>query len=467
MDEEKTDKSMIGIKDKLGYAFGDMGIQLTFILWGPFLMMFFTDVLSLPLEQISLMMLVTRIWSAFADPIGGSLFDKIKPGKTGRYRRWLLVFAGPFAVSAAMMFVNPGLAGNGNLVWVYLTNLVYGTFFTGVNIPFGSLASVISPLESDRSSLSTFRSLGSGIGSMPGIVLLPRLIYSVLPGTQVEYLDEKKLLVGVAVLAVFSAAALAGSFAFTKERVTPPAGSRPQTGKTILALLKNRPFLALCAVSVLHMAVVNYTQSISAYLFKDYFNDAGAFMWYAIFNYAPMGILLFLIGRLVSRFGKKEVCSAGLVLCVAAYTLAFLLKLSSPWAYLLLVFVNGLGLTCLTLQLWAIVTDVIDYQKLLSGQHDEGSTFGFFFFARKVGFAIADSGVPQALKRAGYDGSRDVQLPGVPAKLYRMTTMLPAGALLAMFLLLAFAYPLGKKQLGEMHERMAERDRAKAKEVTA
>jgi len=297
---------------------------------------------------------------------------------------------------------------------------------------------------------------------MPGIVLLPRLIYSVIPGTGAEYLDEKELLIGVITLAVFSAAALAGSFAFTRERVTVTSKDKPNVGRTVMALLKNRPFLALCAVSVLHMAVVNYTQSINAYLFKDYFNDAGAFMWYAIFNYAPMGILLFLIGKLVSRFGKKEVCSAGLVLCVAAYSLAFLLKLTNPWAYLFLVFVNGLGLTCLTLQLWAIVTDVIDYQKLLSGQHDEGSTFGFFFFARKVGFAIADSGVPQALRLAGYDGTRDVQLPGVPAKLYRMTTMLPAGALLAMFLLLALAYPLGKKQLKEMREKMAAKEQLPA-----
>jgi len=464
MDEEKTGKSMIGIKDKLGYAFGDMGLQFTFILLGPYLTMFFTDVLGLPLASITTMMLVTRLFSAFSDPIGASLMDRVRPGKTGRFRRWLVIFCVPTAAAIVMMFTNPGLGTRGNLIWVYAASIVYAIFFTGVNIPFGSLASVITPLENDRSALSVFRSIGSSAGSMPGLMLLPLLIFTKNAAGE-ELLDERKLLTAVAIFAVCSVAALSASFAMTTERVNPPAGSRPNVVKTLLALLKNRPFLALCLASIMHMSVVNYTQTMTGYVFKDYFQNPGMFTFYSIFNYAPMAILMLFIGKLVARFGKKEVCSAALVVSVVSYAALFLLKTTNPWLYLTLVFLNGLGLSCFTLQLWAIVTDVIDYQGLLSGQSDEGTTFGFFFFARKLGFMAADAGAPQALKVIGYreavDGAAFVQTPEVAKKMYSATTGLPAAALLAMFLLMFFVYPLGKKQLGEMHERMAERDREK------
>ena len=467
METEKTQTSMITIKDKIGYAFGDMGLQFTFILLGPFLTMFFTDAMGLPLTALTTMMLVTRLFSAFSDPIGASLMDRVKPGRTGRFRRWLVIFAVPTAASIVMMFTNPNLGARGNLIWVYIASFLYAMFFTGVNIPFGSLASVITPLENDRSALSVFRSIGSSVGSMPGIMLLPMFIFT-QNSEGAEVLDERKLLTAVIVFAVCSVFALSGSFALTTERVAPIAGARPNVGKTLLALLKNRPYLALCLASVMHMTVVNYTQTMSGYVFKDYFLDPGKFTFYAIANYAPMAILMIFIGKLVGRFGKKEVCSAALVLSVVSYALLFLLKTTNPYVYLVFVFLNGLGLSCFTLQLWAIVTDVIDYQGLLSGQSDEGTTFGFFFFARKLGFMAADAGAPWALGRIGYkeavDGVAFVQTQEVAKKMYDFTTGLPAAALLLMFLLMAFVYPLSRKKLDEMHEQMGERNAEKAVE---
>jgi len=445
--------TMITIKDKLGYAFGDLGLSLTFSLVGPFLTMFYTDVVGLPLGQITVMMLITRLWGSFADPLTGAFIDRCKPGRTGRFRRWLIILAVPQAVFGALLFVRPGFS-TASLVWVYAVNLVYVTLFSGANIPYGSLASVISPLESDRSQLSLFRSLGAGIGSAPVAILLPMLVYSV-NAAGVQSLDAAKLLRSVAALAVISLGFLAGGFAMTKERVA-PSESKPKMGKTVTALLKNRPFLVLCLASMLNIGVVIYGQTLNSYLFKDYFLQPDLYSYYAIFTYAPMVILMFVMTPLVRRFGKKEVCAAGLVLSVAAYAAAFLLQLRNPWIYLALCFVNGLGLTCFTLQVWALVTDVLDYQAMLSGQRDEGTAYGFYFFSRKMGHTAAGFGGAFALKLLGYveasDGVMAAQSSQVAEGMYRAATLVPAGALLIIFLLLAFAYPLGKEKLREMRE---------------
>lgn len=452
-------ETLISMKDKIGYALGDMGLQLTICLVGPFLTMFYTDVVGLPLGQITVMMLLTRIWSAFADPIAGSLLDKARPRKQGRFRPWILIFAAPMAASVAMLFINPGFGPKGSLLWAYIANLAYGTLFTGANIPYGSLASVISPLESDRSALSTFRSLGAGVGAAPVTVILPQVIYSV-NAAGVEYLDANRLLLSVVVLAVFAGGVLSATPLMTRERVAVPANTAPpNTGKTMLALLKNRPFLVLCLASMLQVGMVIYGQIVNNYLFKDYFLQPKLYSMFSVATYAPMAILLFAMEPLVRRFGKKELCSAGLVISVAAYFLAFALKTTNLWVYLVFCFFIGLGLTCFTYQIWAFVTDVLDYQAMLSGQRDEGTAFGCYFFSRKIGQTIASFGAPLVLKALGYaeaaDGVAVVQAASVAEGMYRAATLVPGIAILGMFLLMAFAYPLNRAKLAEMRERLA------------
>ena len=47
--------------------------------------------------------------------------------------------------------------------------------YTCINIPYGSLAQVITSSDKERSSLSVFRSIGSTFGAMPAMVLVPPL----------------------------------------------------------------------------------------------------------------------------------------------------------------------------------------------------------------------------------------------------------------------------------------------------
>jgi len=461
MPKTKVQDTVITIWDKIGYAFGDMGFQLTFCLVGPFLMLFYTDIVGLPLGQVTAMILITRIWGAFSDPIAGSLIDRGKPRKQGRFRHWILLFAGPLAVSVVLLFINPKVGPTGALIWAYAANFAYGAFFSGANIPYGSLASVISPLESDRSALSTFRTMGQGIGAAMVTVIMPLVIYSTnTAGAQ--SLDAGRLQLSVIVLAVITGGVVAAASLMTKERVAAPENvAPPNAAKTMLFLLRNRPFLVLCLASMLHVGVMVYTQTVNTYLFKDYFHQASLYSMFNLLFNAPVAAGMFVVAPLVRRFGKKETCAAGLVLTAAAYFVAYILQLTNPWAYLAFCFLNGLGLVCFTCQVWALVTDVIDYQSLLSGQRDEGTAFGCYFFSRKIGQTVATSGGALVLKTLGYieasGGVAAVQPAHVAAGMYRAATLIPGVAMLIMFLLMAFAYPLNRAKLREVHEEMRAR----------
>ena len=164
---EKSLTHGIKFKDKIGYAMGDMGGLLTFSLIGAFQNKFYTDVLHIQPAKIVVLILVARLWDAINDPIWGAFIDSRRPTKQGKFRPYVFWFSIPLAVSAVLMFtVIPNLSEAKYLLFAYITYILYGMMYTCVNIPYGSLASVVTDDEKERSSLSMWRSIGAGIGGL-------------------------------------------------------------------------------------------------------------------------------------------------------------------------------------------------------------------------------------------------------------------------------------------------------------
>ncbi len=220
----------IKFKEKLGYAMGDMGGLLTFSLIGAFQNKFYTDVLGISPAKIAVLILVARLWDAINDPMWGAFIDSRKPTKYGKFRPYILGFSIPLAVSAVLMFtVIPGLSEAKYLLFAYITYIAYGMFYTTVNIPYGSLASVITDDEKERSTLSMWRSVGAGVGGVPGTIILPLIVYNTTTndaGVKIQTLDSTKLTVCVAILAAISIVVYYFHFKMTKERIAPVKGEQ-------------------------------------------------------------------------------------------------------------------------------------------------------------------------------------------------------------------------------------------------
>lgn len=442
----------INFKDKVGYALGDTAGVLLFGVVGAFLQMFYTDVLYIDLSKIIVLMLAARIWDAVNDPLWGAFIDARKPSKYGKFRPYILWLSVPLAVGGILTFTKiPGLSENQYLIYAYVTYILYGMMYTGTNIPYGSLASVITDVEMERSALSVSRSIGSGLGGLPGQILLPLFVYSTAVDTGAKYLDANKLTTAVTVLAGFSVIFYFFSFKMTKERVaSPPVPPKTNIMKTITVLLKNRSFITLCAASMLLISSQVYTQTTSNYLFKDYFGNPKLFSLFTLATYAPMVILIPFMGRLVKRFGKKELCTAGLALSGVSNLLLWAFKVHNATVFLGFSFITGFGISFLILEVWALATDVIDYQEYLSHKREEGTSYAFFSFTRKLGQTFAGVLGVYALKVIGYDAKAITD--GAIAGMYTVSTLIPAIMYFAAFLVLGFLYPLSKAKLKQLHE---------------
>ncbi len=465
----------IKFKDKVGYALGDAGGLLTFSLIGSFLTVFYTDTLKIPLGQITVLMLVARIWDAINDPMWGAFVDSRKPTKWGRFKPYIFWFSIPMAVAAGLMFTKFDFIPESKyIVYAYITYILYGMMYTAVNIPYGSLASVVTDDEIERSSLSMWRSIGAGVGGLPGQILLPMFVYSVVrdangkevvdeAGNVVKQLNGNVLTTAVIALAALSVLVYFLHFKMTKERVTLPAkqaGTKLNLFKTIRDLFSNLPFISLCIVSMLLIAFQMYYQTAFNYLFKDYFAKPGLFALVTVCTYGPMAIFLPFMGKLIRKFGKKELCAVGLAFAAVVNIFLFVLRgtplAHNPYVFLVFTFFSGMGQTFLVLEVWALVMDVIDYHELRTHRREEGTSYSLYSFTRKLGQTLAGAGVPILLKAIGYDQERVGlgQTKEVLDKLYDISTLVPAITLAVMALILFFGYSLSKKKLAVIHDEL-------------
>lgn len=463
---EKSLTHGIKFKDKIGYAMGDMGGLLTFSLIGAFQNKFYTDVLHIQPAKIVVLILVARLWDAINDPIWGAFIDSRKPTKQGKFRPYVFWFSIPLAVSAVLMFtVIPNLSEAKYLLFAYITYILYGMMYTCVNIPYGSLASVVTDDEKERSSLSMWRSIGAGLGGLPSTILFPMLVYNTTiaaDGTKIQTLDGNKLTIGVLILAILSIVIFFGHYKLTKERIAPIQKKKGDYNafKAIGDLAKNRPFVMLCLVSMLLIAFQFYYQATYQYLFADYYHSAQLYALVTICTYLPMAILIPIMNKLIDKFGKKELCAFGMGFAALVSFILFFIKTDNPYVFLVFTFFSGLGQTFLVLEVWALVMDVIDYHEIRTHRREEGTAYAVVSFARKLGQTLAGVGLNALLALIHYDSTASANNTALPEdvlnKLYDISTLVPAITLTLLAILLGFGYNLSKKKLAVLQPQLKE-----------
>lgn len=461
-------------RDYAGYALVDTAGCLIFSLVTTLLQKYYTDILHLSPLFIMLMFIGARIWDAINDPIMGRIADTVRPGRFGRYRPWILYAAVPLAVSGVLMFVKfPGMGEPENAaatcVYATVTYVLFGMIYTMLQIPYGSLASVVTTDDGERSKLSVWRSIGAALGSIPVLLIASFAYAKRLDGNGAPILGEngrpitdmqyRPVILGVIAMSVCAAALLLLAFTMNRERVkTKPQPPAPGAAKRAVALLfGNRAFVAVSLVSMLLLSGQMFTQSFYTYLFDDYFHANWMNLATQACTYSPMLVFMFFLPKMARRIGKKEICAVGVALAAAANLALFFLRGMDPgklmWVFLGLNFVSGCGLTTLVMQLWAMVTDSTDDIEVKTGSRDTGTAYSVFNFFRKLGQVLSAICVNGALLGMNYRYEKGaVQTAANLKTMYDLATLIPAVLFGVMALLLFAVYPLAKDRVRQLQE---------------
>ncbi|MBQ7730089.1 MAG: MFS transporter [Spirochaetales bacterium] len=452
---EQNSMSGIRWKEKFCYGMGEVASGVTFGLVQSVLQKYYTDVLGLGVISIMLLFVLARFWDAANDTICGHVIARLQPDKTGRYRRWFKWFAVPLAACTFLMFLKiPGLSRTGYFIYACVTYILFGMVYTCLNVPYGSLAQAITIDSSERASLSVARSVGGVFGAIPALVLIS-FCYGKRPdGT--KYMSYPIIITGVAIIAVMSMLLYIILYRGTRERIVEPSkeGKKGIFFKSMRALLTDRAFVVAAVAAMLYLASQQFSMSYSTYLFQYYFNAPGLTMLPTVFQYLPVAVMMFFVTKMGNRFGRREICAYGILAAGVGNLILFLMHTRNVWIYIVVLLISGVGTTFIYLLVWSIAADAIDHAALKAGV-EEPYAYSFFSFMRKLGHCVAAVFVNLALFKIGYEGNvlnASNITDNTLTEMYTWSVLVPALLYLVVFVLLRFAYPLGKQAVFEQQK---------------
>ena len=442
-----------GWKDRVGYMLGNVANDFTFIFASLYLQVFYTDVLGINAGLVGTMFLISRIVDAFTDTAMGRICDKTKATKNGKFRPWLLRACGPVALASFLMYQTwaTNLSMTLRIVYMFVTYLFWGSIcYTCINIPYGSMASVMSNEPDDRASLSTFRGVGSMIPQILIGVVVPMFLYTTLEdGTKIANASAFPV---VALITSIAAAVLyVVCYFMCTERVKVSEESKSISfADTLKALAGNRALIGIALVFICYLGAQMLNQTINNYIFKDYFGNTMGLSVMNAAGFAPALILAPCAVPLTRKFGKKELGIIASAMGTVAFGGLFLARTTNMWLYTVVSIVGLLGFGLFNLIIWAFVSDVIDDQEVRTGKRDDGTIYAVCSFARKLGQAIASALGGWSLGWIGYvEGSLSGQTDVVRNGIYNIATLVPMILYLAVGICLIVIYPLSKKKVAE------------------
>lgn len=463
MNAEKEFKPF-GLADKIGYMFGDFGNDFTFIFASLFLMVFYTKVLGISAGVVGVMFVVVRLLDAVTDVTMGRIVDRMRPGKDGRFRPWIRRMCGPVALASFLMYQS-GLSDASmtvKIVYMYVTYILWGSiFYTSINIPYGSMASVISDNAEDRATLSTFRSLGATFASLVIGVLAPLLVYAKdVNGNQIVEGSRMTFVAGVFSLGAILCYVLCYMLTTERVQISPQKGdAKSGIGSTLKRLATNRALLGIILASILLLLASLLTQAINQYVFLDYFNNNAGISVMSAVGIIPALFMAPFVLPITRGVGKKEASAIGCILAGAASILLYFLHVKNMWLFILISVIGYTGFSFFNLVVWSLITDVIDDLEVKSGTREDGTVYAMYSFARKLGQAAAGGLGGFALAMTGYDETVQVQTREVADGIYNVATLYPGVLYIAVGLVLLFLFPLGKKRVLENTAILKERRR--------
>ncbi len=454
MKKEKT-KGGLTTKHWIGYMFGDFGGCMTFALMASIFSMYCTNVLGVNATVMGVLTIIWTIWDAVNDPMMGALMDKAfarNKNKKGKFRPWLLRATPLLAITAIGLWTVPTLLdGIPLLIALFSFKILYEASYTMFNIPMGSLLSAMSKNDAERASLSSARGVGSMFGNM-----IPGMIGPVIIGLFGDTKSTGYIITGVT-CAIFGFVICLLHYLFTEERTVVNEETKADDIKLtdILEVVKkNRAFIALCIHGVCICTMQYLAENISMYMYSAVYNDV-TYKTIASALSAPfMAGSMIAVPFMCKKLGLEKVIRYALLIggaiCGGLFVLHLFFDVNPLVHGVILGIGSGMAMVSIQMQ-WGLVGEAIDYNEYLTGKRTEGSIYGTFNLARRIGQTVGLGFSFFALDWIGYNPKLEVQGNGTIFGFKILCVLIPALFILGSWAAFKFVWNITP----EIREKMA------------
>ena len=453
-----------GFIDKLAYAAGDFGCNMSFALKS-YLTIFWTQYMGIDSMVMASLLLLVQVWDAINDPVIGAMVDNDKRTtyKRGKFLAYIwLGSVGLMVAGAACFLPFKGAAPMVKNILFVAGYIIWDAFYTIANVPYGSMLSLITNDPSERAELSTWRSVGSQVGGIVCSMLIPVLVY-----------DSNNNLKGDVIFWMALIMGFIGFLAFqfmirnTVIRVQTDVQCSEETEKfnifkAVGNFCRNRAAIG-ATIGPVGMFIGMYGASTaSTIMFQSYFQSAKISGFLSMTSYIGLFAWMPFVGKLSKKFGKKELITAGLLWSLAVYCIALFLPITPDdkglimWAVMQLLVALGAGVgSCLS---WSMMADAMDWEEYKFGSRNEGTTYALHSFFRKLAQGVGPSLGLVLATMQGYDASLGAAQPAdVALKMKNLVIIMYIVAYACQVIGYGLIFPMNKKKTEEVQAELTAR----------
>lgn len=427
----------------VGYSLGDVANNFAFAMGALFLLSYYTDVAGVGAAAAGTMLLLVRVFDAFADVFAGRVVDSVNT-RWGKFRPFLLFGTAPLMIFSVLVFWVPtDWSHSSKVVYAYLTYMGLGLCYSLVNIPYGSLATAMTQQLQSRARLGAARGIAASLTFVCLAFLIGPSIKNSSPEEMVSVYHFWTIVLAIAGMVLYFIC-----FKSTRENVVRNV-AQPSLKISLQTLKRNRPLFMLC-IGALCVLISTFAVSASSLFYVRYvLNDTGLFtVLVLVQNLVGTVASAPLVPGMVARIGKKNTFLIGALLGTCGYLLFFWVSVWSLPVALVALAIASIGQGVTMTVMWALEADTVEYGEYLTGVRIEGLTYSLFSFTRKCGQAIGGSIPAFILGLSGYIANQ-AQTPEVIMGIRTSIALVPCGFMLLAFVIIWF-YPLTDKKFKEI-----------------
>ena len=372
----------LGFKEKLGYGLGDTASHFVWDMVGFWLLFFYTDVYRIPAAAAGTIMLIARFWDMAIDPVIGVISDRTKT-RWGKFRPYILFGAIPYAILAILTFTTPDFGETGKIIYAGATYVLLMTAYAAINLPYSSLAAVMSSDSYERAGLNTYRFICAFAGQFVVTGLALTLAKFFGGGDKAMGFQYTVILFGILSVVFFFI-----TFMATKERVQPSTALPSSLKEDIKNLFKNRPWIILACVGIISFVMFAMQNAAIAYYFKYYVGNEDSVQLFNVIGTVALIVALPFSKPLAKRFGNRNVFIASSLISGAFFIALYLPGQHDIVTIYTLNILAKMAYAPAVPLLWTMIADSSDYSEWKSGRRATGLYFSAAVFAQKAGWGI-------------------------------------------------------------------------------
>lgn len=174
--KENANNIKISWGTRIAYGSGDVACNVVFGMITTVLTLFYTDYAGVSVASVGLVMLLSRMFDGVSDMVMGFIVEKTN-SKWGKSRPWILWMSIPYAVSAILLFTVPRTDAFLQFLYMMVTyNFCTTVCYTAINLPYGSLSTMMTRSSEERDMLSIVRMGMSPVGKILAVSLTMPLV---------------------------------------------------------------------------------------------------------------------------------------------------------------------------------------------------------------------------------------------------------------------------------------------------